>query len=73
MSNDPCNQTTRQPCACGSFNHGECSVTYSRRARALADRIFALDAQYQGGSIKAANRDDFINRYIVPILMRAAT
>lgn len=37
-------------------------------ARALADYIFRLDAQYQGGILKAASRDDFINRCIVPVL-----
>lgn len=38
-------------------------------ARSVADRIFMLNAQYQGGIIKAKDRDDFIDRYIVPILM----
>lgn len=37
-------------------------------ARALADYIFRLDAQYQGGILKAKNRDDFIDRCIVPVL-----
>jgi hypothetical protein len=42
-------------------------------ARRRADRIFELDAQYQGGVIEAKDRDDFINRYIVPILAGRST
>lgn len=43
-------------------------MTETTEARKLADYIFRLDAQYKGGILKAASRDDFIDRCIVPIL-----
>lgn len=37
----------------------------------IAAQIFELDAQYQGGVIKAANRAEFLKTYVVPLIKRA--
>ena len=43
-------------------------VTETTAAYALASRIFELDAQYQGGTLAATCRADFIERHVVPAI-----
>jgi hypothetical protein len=40
-------------------------------AEQIVRKIFELDAQYQGGVIKARNRDDFMRKHLYPIVENA--
>lgn len=40
-------------------------------AELLIRKIFELDAQYQGGIIKAANREAFMREHLYPIVESA--
>lgn len=43
-------------------------TTETERAEWLLRRIFELEAQYQGGIIKARSRDDYLRSHLVPIV-----
>ncbi len=46
-------------------------ITPEANVKALLNKIFELDAQYQGGIIKAPNRIEFIRLYLCPLLIDA--